>query len=166
MSPSSPAVAQPRWLNDSEMRAWRAFINGSQRLIEVLNRELTEAHGLSIADYRILVLLSESDTGSLRMSELAEGIVSSRSRLTHQVRRLEEQGLVRRQDCPSDRRGVLAVLTDAGRTRLATVAPTHVAGVRRHLVDHLSPAEQRTVAEVFGRVGGELPRASSAARGH
>ncbi len=155
-APGAPTAAPPQWLDEQEMRAWRAFIGGSQRLLEALNRELVETHGLSLDDYRILVLLSDSPTNAVRMRELADGIVSSRSRLTHQVRRLEEQGLVLRQECPSDGRGVLAVLTDAGRERLTSVAPTHVAGVRRHLVDGLSRAEQRCVADVFGRVDAAL----------
>lgn len=147
---------EPRWLDDAEMAAWRAFINGSQRLIATLNRELVELHGLSIDDYRILVLLSESPTSSLRMSELADGIVSSRSRLTHQVRRLEADGLVQRRDCPSDGRGVLAALTAGGRARLTAVAPDHVAGVRRHLIDGLSAPEREAVTRVFARVDAEL----------
>lgn len=140
------------WLDAEEMAAWRAFIIGSQRLLSTLNRELLDASGLGLDDYRILVNLSESPTGALRMSELADGIVSSRSRLTHQVRRLEAQRLVRRQDCPSDGRGVLAVLTDHGRATLADIAPGHVAGVRMHLVDQLSPAERRVLTAVFSRV--------------
>lgn len=147
------------WLDELEARAWRAFIRGSQRLVEVLNREMIEAHGLTMDDYRILVLLSESEPGALRMSELADGIVSSRSRLTHQVRRLEKQGVVRREECPSDGRGVLAVLTASGRELLATAAPMHVAGVRRHLVDHLDRSEQELLAAVFTRIDAALDAA-------
>ena len=77
------------------MRAWRDYMDGNPRLMDVLNRDLQERHDLSLAEYRILVLLSESQDGSLRMSELADGVLSSRSRLTHQIRRMEEQGLVR-----------------------------------------------------------------------
>ncbi len=148
---TDPESAEPRWLDAEEMRAWRALINGSQRLLEVLNRELSEAHGLSLADYRILVILSEAESNSVRMSELAEGIVASRSRLTHQIRRLEAAGIVARQDCEDDRRGVLATLTAEGRRRLGEAAPTHLAGVRRHLIDDLSAPERRTLAEVFTR---------------
>ncbi len=145
-----------RWLNADEMRAWRAFIDGTQRLLEVLNREVNEAHGLSLADYRILVLLSEAESHSMRMSDLAVGIVSSRSRLTHQIRRLEAAGIVSRQECVDDRRGVLATLTAEGRRRLQEAAPTHVAGVRAHLIDLLDAAEQRTVAAVFERADAAL----------
>lgn len=142
----------PRWLDPNEAAAWRAYINGSQRLLGTLNRELTAAHGLSLHDYRILVELSESPGGALRMSELADGIVSSRSRLTHQVRRLEDTDHVRREECPDDGRGVLAVITPHGRAVLERIAPFHLESVRRHFVDHLSPAEQQVLADVFSRV--------------
>ncbi|GAB2919544.1 MarR family transcriptional regulator [Rhodococcus aerolatus] len=153
---SSASSPGPRWLDDDEQRAWRAYIGGSQRLLEVLNRELVSSHGLSFADYRILVLLTEAPGGSLRMSELAEGLVSSRSRLTHQIRRMEADGLVRRENCESDGRGVLAVLTDAGHARLAEIAPTHVAGVRTHLVDLLDDADRAALERIFSRVDAGL----------
>ena len=152
MTTASAAPAEsPRWLDAEEMRAWRAFIDGTQRLLEVLNREVNDAHGLSLADYRILVLLSEAESKSMRMSDLAVGIVSSRSRLTHQIRRLEAAGIVIRHECPDDRRGVLATLTTEGQRRLQEAAPTHVAGVRAHLIDLLDATEQRTIVEVFER---------------
>lgn len=146
----------PRWLGDGEQQAWRAYIGGSQRLLEVLNRELVDTHGVSFGEYRILVLLSEAPGGALRMSELAEGLVSSRSRLTHQVRRMETDGVVRREDCESDGRGVLAVLTDVGRARLAEIAPTHVAGVRTHLVDLLDADDLAALDRIFTRVDAGL----------
>jgi DNA-binding MarR family transcriptional regulator len=154
----------PCWLNGGEMRAWRAFVDGSQHLLEVLNRELSDAHGLSLADYRILVILSEAESNAVRMSDLADGIVSSRSRLTHQIRRLEAAGIVTREECPEDRRGVLAMLTIEGRRRLEEAAPTHLAGVRKHLIDQLTPAEQRTVAEVFERTDAALTGEATASR--
>lgn len=140
------------WLASGEQRAWRAFIEGSQRLFEVLNRGLVDKHGLSMDDYRILVKLSESPNGSLRMSELADGVVASRSKLTHQIRRMEAENLVTRGGCDSDRRGVNAVITEVGRDRLAAAAPDHVADVRRYMVDALTPDQLRTVAEVFEQV--------------
>ncbi len=153
---SKAAIEAPRWLEPAEMRAWRAFIDGSQRLLEVLNRELSDAHGLSLADYRILVLLSEAQSQSMRMSDLADGIVSSRSRLTHQIRRLETAGIVTRQECADDRRGVLAILTAEGLRRLEEAAPTHLDGVRKHLIDQLGADERRTIAEVFERADAAL----------
>ncbi|MFD4293730.1 MarR family winged helix-turn-helix transcriptional regulator [Rhodococcus sp. NPDC058505] len=138
------------------MRAWRGFIEGSQRLMEVLGRELQSGHGISLADYRILVMLSESPDGSVRMSELADGVLSSRSRLTHQVRRLETENLVTRSTCVEDGRGVLALITDAGRAKLAEAAPTHVRGVRGYLIDLLDADELAGMATVFDKVDGAL----------
>ncbi|MGW0043945.1 MarR family winged helix-turn-helix transcriptional regulator [Rhodococcus sp. NPDC003348] len=138
------------------MRAWRGFIDGSQRLMEVLNRELQSRHDISLADYRILVMLSESPDGSVRMSELADGVLSSRSRLTHQVRRMESENLVTRSTCVEDGRGVLALITDAGRAKLAEAAPTHVRGVRSYLIDLLDADELVGVATVFDKVDAAL----------
>lgn len=148
--------ASPRWLDAVEMRAWRGFIDGSQRLMEVLNRELQSRHDISLADYRILVMLSESPDGSVRMSELADGVLSSRSRLTHQVRRMESENLVTRSTCVEDGRGVLALITDAGRAKLAEAAPTHVRGVRSYLIDLLDADELVGVATVFDKVDAAL----------
>nr|WP_255450115.1 MarR family transcriptional regulator [Skermania sp. ID1734] len=142
----------PRWLAANEQRAWRSFIDGQQRLLDALNRELQVKHDLTLADYRILVLLSESADNSLRMSDLADGVLSSRSRLTHQIRRLEQQRIVRRSNCVEDGRGVLAHLTDEGRRRLEEAAPTHVEGVRRHFIDLLDTRQLAVIAEVFGQV--------------
>lgn len=138
------------------MRAWRGFIVGSQRLMEVLGRELQSGHGISLAEYRILVMLSESPDGSVRMSELADGVLSSRSRLTHQVRRMESEHLVTRGTCVEDGRGVLALITDTGRAKLAEAAPTHLRGVRSYLIDLLDADELVGVAAVFDKVDAAL----------
>ena len=149
---SQAAHGETPWLTPCEMRAWRGYMDGNQRLMEVLNRELQDSHDLSLADYRILVMLSESADGSLRMSDLADGVLSSRSRLTHQIRRMESQGIVVRDTCVEDGRGVLARITEEGRRRLAEAAPTHVAGVRNNLVDLLTPQELDVLADVFEKV--------------
>ena len=146
------AQEQTPWLTPAEMRAWRGYMDGNQRLMDVLNRELQDEHDLSLADYRILVMLSESPDGSLRMSDLADGVLSSRSRLTHQIRRMESQGIVVRDTCAEDGRGVLARITEDGRQRLTAAAPTHVAGVRKNLVDLLTPKELEVLAAVFAKV--------------
>lgn len=143
---------QVRWLDDEEMAAWRSYIEGSALLEHRLNRELHAAHDLSIADYEILVRLSEQPDRQLRMSELAKDVAHSKSRISHQIRRLETAELVRRNDCPDDGRGVLAVLTDRGEEALRAAAPSHVAGVREHLIDLLEPAEKKVLAAVFERV--------------
>ncbi|TDD90376.1 MarR family transcriptional regulator [Saccharopolyspora karakumensis] len=138
------------------MTAWRAYIVGSALLEHRLNRELQVAHGLSIADYEILVSLSEAPDMQMRMSELANGIAHSKSRMSHQIRRMESEGLVRRQECPQDGRGVLAVLTEQGLAKLREAAPSHVQGVRDHMIDLLDADEQKTLAAVFSRLTDHL----------
>ncbi|MGR6318183.1 MarR family transcriptional regulator [Micromonospora soli] len=130
-----------RWLNPDEQRTWRAFLTASRALMDALDRELQRDAGMPHAYYEILVRLSEATDRRLRMSELADATGSSRSRLSHAVARLETAGWVRREECPTDRRGQIAVLTDAGFATLAAAAPGHVEGVRRHLFDALSPAQ-------------------------
>lgn len=145
-------MPDPRWLDDDEQRTWRAFIAGFRMLFEQLDRELQRYAGLPHAYYEILVCLSEAPDRALRMSELADRTDSSRSRLTHAVDRLEERGWVRREDCPTDRRGQLAVLTDEGMDVLRTAAPIHVEGVRTHLFDQLSKEQVdqlRTICETI-----------------
>ncbi len=131
-------------------------MDGHQRLMTELNRQLQRDSDLTIAEYRILVLLSEAPDRSLRMSELADGVLSSRSKLTHQIRRLETQQMVRRNTCLEDGRGVLAELTDEGMRRLEAAAPGHVEAVRRHFIDLLAPAQLEVIGEVFGRVDEEI----------
>ncbi|MEV4240640.1 MarR family transcriptional regulator [Nocardia sp. NPDC049737] len=131
-------------------------MDGNQRLATALNRQLQRDSDLTLAEYRILVLLSEAPDRSLRMSELADGVLSSRSRLTHQIRRLETQRMVRRNTCVEDGRGVLAELTDEGMRRLEAAAPGHVEAVRRNFIDLLGPEQLDVVGEVFARVDNEV----------
>ena len=137
-----------RWLSDDEQASWRAWIAASLLLPDRLSRDLQEQAGISLPDYEILVYLSEAPEKRLRMSELAGRTLSSRSRLSHQVDRLSDAGLVDRQPCSDDRRGYFAVLTPKGWDFLVTTAPAHVESVREHLVDVLTPEE---FAE-FGRL--------------
>src|SRR4051812_12572050 len=137
-----PAAAAPtRWLDAEEQRAWRAYMYSWMLLEDRLDRELTRETGISHAYYEILVQLSEAADRQLRMSELAERCLSSRSRLSHAVSRLEERDWVRRQVCAEDGRGQLAVLTDEGFAALEAAAPVHVEGVRSHLFDQLTPEQ-------------------------
>jgi DNA-binding MarR family transcriptional regulator len=133
-----PPVSEPRWLDVDEQKAWRAWLYSAQLLMDRLDRELTHETGISHAYYEILVALSETPGRMLRMSQLADRCLSSRSRLSHAVSRLEERGWVRRQLCEDDGRGQLAVLTDEGLAALAAAAPVHVESVRSHLFDQLS----------------------------
>ncbi|MFY9807250.1 MAG: MarR family transcriptional regulator [Pseudonocardiaceae bacterium] len=138
------------------MRAWRAYVVGKALLDAQLNRDLQEEHRLALADYELLVRLSEAPCGQTRMSVLAEQVGSSKSRISHQIGRMEKAALVRRQECPGDRRGVFAVLTEHGQQVLHSAAPTHVRGVRDNLIDLLSDQERLVLAEVFERLTAHL----------
>jgi DNA-binding MarR family transcriptional regulator len=148
----TPSEQEPRWLDEGEMRAWRTYVNGSSMLMDRLHRELQDTHGVSLADYEILVRLSEQPNRRMRMTQLAEDVASSKSRVSHQVARMEKAGLVSRRECTEDGRGVLAELTPAGMTQLIAAAPTHLRGVREHIVDLLTPEEGEVLAKVFDRV--------------
>ncbi|GAA4544416.1 MarR family winged helix-turn-helix transcriptional regulator [Pseudonocardia xishanensis] len=130
------------------MRFWRAWIIASTLLDGRLNRDLQDHHGISHTDYGVLVMLSEQEGYRMRMSALAETLAMSKSRLSHQVSRMEKTGLVQRDGDRSDGRGIFACLTPAGRTLLEKAAPTHVEGVRRYVVDLLTESE-RAQATVF-----------------
>ncbi len=137
----APTDDKTLWLSTSEQHAWRAWISAQVLLTDALDRDLKAEHGIALADYEILVRLSEASDRRMRMSELADLTLSSRSRLSHQVARMEEGGWVTRRECPTDRRGTLAELTPAGWGLLVAAAPSHVGSVRRHLVDVLTPQE-------------------------
>ncbi|MFN8158211.1 MAG: MarR family transcriptional regulator [Candidatus Nanopelagicales bacterium] len=126
------------WLTAEQQKHWRSYLAATTLLSDRLSRELQVEHGLSLADYEILVRLSEAEGRRLRMSQLAESTLASRSRLSHQIDRMEKAGLVVREPCEDDRRGANAVLTEEGWTRLVAAAPSHVEGVREHLVDLLT----------------------------
>src|SRR3954449_3671739 len=123
----------PQWLTDDEQQAWRGLLQMTSRLDARLNRELQQTSGLSLADYDVLVLLSETPDGRLRMFQLIEDLQWEQSRLSHHIARMERRGLVVREECTTDRRGAFVVLTDAGRDAIERAAPGHVAAVR-HLV--------------------------------
>ena len=131
-------MAKTRWLTASEQRAWRAYLEATTLLFDALDRQLQRDSTMPHAYYEILVRLSEAPGRSMRMSELADATRSSRSRLSHAVARLEERGWLKRVECPTDKRGQIAVLTDVGFAALEEAAPGHVAAVRRHLIDRLT----------------------------
>ena len=142
---------QPRWLSHDEQQAWRATIRLSQLLLRQLDRDLN-AHGLNGHDYEILVELSEAPDQRLRMTELADATSQSRSRLSHQISRMENRGLVRRDDCEGDKRGTFAVLTTEGLAAIQRVAPDHVENVRRHFIDRLSPRQLEETRDAFAPI--------------
>ncbi len=141
-------MTETRWLDDGEARAWRGYVRMAELLGARLERELQCETGLSIADHEVLVHLSEAEGRRLRMSELAALMLWSKSRLSHHLGRMESRRLVRRQGCPTDARGVFAVLTAPGLRVIEAASPHHVASVRRHLVDRLSPGQLEALAEI------------------
>jgi DNA-binding MarR family transcriptional regulator len=145
-------MADARWLTDQEMLAWRSYIVATMGLRQRLHRELADAHGISLTDYEVLVVLDLQPDHRLRMSELATMLGSTKSRLSHQIGRMEDAGLVRRVPDPEDKRGVVAALASAGEAMLEEAAPTHVEGVRTHLIDLLTPEEQTVIGVAFSRV--------------
>jgi len=142
----------PRWLTVDEQSAWRAYRDGTFLLLRALARELEAGTGLSLHEYEVLVRLSEAPGRTLRMSELADDVTHSRSRLTHTIGRMEAAGLVVRVPCPQDARGVNCAMTPAGWERLVAAAPLHVTSVRAHLVDVLSRAQLAALGEAMGAV--------------
>ncbi|MBB2911536.1 DNA-binding MarR family transcriptional regulator [Streptosporangium becharense] len=138
-----------RWLSESEMDAWMAYVAATHLLERRVEEQLKATSGLTHAQYEILAKLSASPDRRMRMTELAREIVVSKSGLTYQIGQLEKRGLVERTTCPSDDRGVLAVLTDQGVRCLKQTAPGHVAVVRAFLIDRLTPEEIETMRRVM-----------------
>ncbi len=132
------------WLTEAEQRAWRVHLEVNRLLTNQLEKDL-QPFGLTMNDYEILVNLSESAELRMRMSDLAAATLQSKSRLSHQITRMEHANLVRRENCETDRRGLFAVLTQHGLATMAKVAPHHVDAVRRHFIDLLTP---ETLAEL------------------
>lgn len=140
-----------RWLNRDQQQIWRTYLLGVARINERLDADLRK-FGIDLGEYEILVCLEEADSRRLRMSELADRVHQSRSRLTHTVARMESGGLVTRENCPTDRRGVWARLTDKGFDLLATAAPSHVEAVRKNFVEAVSEDDFRAIGRAFGAV--------------
>lgn len=141
-----------RWLDPTELRAWRALLAGTSRLLGRLDDDLQASTGLSLVDYGVLVTLSEAPEGRLRLHELAEHILLSPSGLTRRLDSLVRRGLVERQRCPEDRRGTYAALTAAGRAELDAAAPRHVEQVRRWLIDRLPPDLLAALSDAMERI--------------
>jgi DNA-binding MarR family transcriptional regulator len=141
----------PRWLNPAELKAWRQYIIASRRLLDALDEDLA-SHDLSMADYEVLAQLSDAPDRSMRMSELAELAMISRSRLSHRIKVMEQAGWVRREACPDDKRGSFAIMTPKGWKAIVAAAPDHVESVRTRFLDVLDKADQKLLAEIFERV--------------
>lgn len=145
-----------KWLNDEQQKYWRAWIAATTLLSDQLNRELQSSCGLTLADYEILVRLSDAPDRKIRMSDLASITLSSRSRLTHQINRMEAAGLVTRESCPDDRRGQLCAMTSQGWKTLVAAAPAHVESVRAHFVDILSTDEYAALGRAAGKIAAHI----------
>lgn len=149
-------MAHTRWLDDDEQRTWRAFLAANRLLMDCLDRQLQHEAGIPHTYYEILVRLSEVPDRALRMSQLAASSMSSRSRLSHAVARMEETGWVRRRECSTDRRGAVCELTDAGMEAIKAAAPGHVEAVREHLFDQLTPEQVVALRQISEAVATHL----------
>ncbi len=145
-------MAEVRWLTDEEQHVWRSYLDVSRLLNDRLQRQLVRDSNLSLAEYEIFVRLSEAPDRTLRMSELAEQAVNSRSRLTHTVARLEARGFVRREPCPDDGRGVFCILTDEGFRAIEDAAPGHVEAVRSGLFDPLKARDVEALGQIMDKI--------------
>ena len=145
----------PRWLSASEMKAWRRYIIASRCLLEALDFDIAH-HELSMADYEVLAQLSDAPDRKMRMSELADVAMISRSRLSHRIKVMEKAGWVKREPCPIDKRGYFAVMTAKGWKAIVAAAPDHVESVRSRFIDHLTKEDQRVLSEIFERITDSL----------
>ena len=148
MAAGDTRAAAPRWLTADEQTAWRAYIRLAKMLMRQLDRDL-HPFGLTTNDYEILAELSESPGHRLRMTDLADLTAQSRSRLSHQVARMEARGLIHRDACDGDKRGTFAVVTPRGLAIVERVAPSHVDSVRRNFLDQVSPEHLALLSEAF-----------------
>ena len=150
LEPTATASGAP--LGELEMASWAGFLRTHATLVRELDDELTRAHGLPLSSYDVLVQLESADGGRLRLSQLADAVLLSRSGLSRLVARLVDQGLLERIECTDDARGAFATLTDLGRARLAEARETHRAGVRERFLDRLTEAQQRQLAGAWRKI--------------
>lgn len=140
------------WLDNEQQAAWRSWVRVNRELPVALSRHMHEHSSLSMADFEVLVSLTDVPEGRLRISELASGMNWERSRVSHQLRRMESRGLVERAGCPEDGRGSFVGITETGRKAIEQAAPEHVDEVRRLVIDVLTPEELQTL----GRINAKL----------
>jgi DNA-binding MarR family transcriptional regulator len=152
-----------RWLTEDEQRAWRGLLQMTSQLNARMNRQLQDDYGVSLADYDVLVALSEAPAGRLRVFEIADALAWEQSRVSHQLARMQRRGLVARAECRADARGAFVVLTDAGRAAIERAAPAHVETVRELVFDGLSPDELAALTAITSDVLDRL-RATEPAR--
>ncbi len=148
------APVQPRWLDEQEQLAWRSYLAASRAIEEAIQGQLQRDANIPHIYYEILVRLSEAPDRMLRMSDLAERSLSSRSRLSHAVSRLEERGWITRRACPDDGRGMLASLTEQGMAAVVKIAPGHVNAVREQIFDRLTSEQVKALQEIGEAIAG------------
>jgi len=141
-----------RWLTEEEQRAWRGLLRMTAQLNARANRLLLQEYGISLADYEVLVALSEAPEGQLRVFEVADALAWEQSRVSHQLARMQRRGLITREGCATDARGAFAVLTTAGRAAIERAAPAHVEQVRQLVFDELSHEQVSGLTEITTRV--------------
>jgi DNA-binding MarR family transcriptional regulator len=150
-------MTEPRWLDAREARLWESYRDAHRELMRALEARLITNSGLSGADYALLHPLSVAVDGVLRTRDLGKSVGWERSRLSHQVSRMEKRGLVTREECESDARGSMVRLTSLGRKAIGAAAPDHVEAVRSYFFDHLSPEEQGQLGVLLERVLTAVP---------
>ena len=141
-----------RWLTEEEQRAWRGLLRMTSQLNARANRLLLQEYGISLADYEVLVALSEAPEGQLRVIEVADALAWEQSRVSHQLARMQRRGLITREGCATDARGAFAVLTTVGRAAIEQAAPAHVEQVRQLVFDELSHEQVSALTEITTRV--------------
>lgn len=146
--------APKQQLSDTELAAWKGFLRAHHGMVAALDAELMEAHRLPLSSYEVLLQLAAGPAGGMRMSEIADRVLLSRSGLTRLVDRLEREGLVERRSCPSDLRGQLALITERGRELFGEARVTHLEGVRREFVGRLNSRELEQLAALWERFEG------------
>ena len=142
-------------LSARELAAWRGMLEAHSRVVADLDTDLVRVHGLPLTSYEVLMYLADAPGERLRMGELADRLLLSRSGITRLVDRLVRQGLIARERCSDDGRGFYALLTDSGRELIAAARPTHLAGVHRHFLDRLTPEEIDALGAIWGRLQGQ-----------
>jgi DNA-binding MarR family transcriptional regulator len=151
-------MSEPRWLSDHEQRAWRSLMVMQAGISEYLERELRGHSGMSMADYEVLAHLSESPEGRLRSFALARLLRWEKGRLSQHLTRMQNRGLIRREPCPTDRRGANVVITEKGRAMVEKAAPLTVADVRKVFIDDATPAQLDLLTELGDQVRARLAK--------
>jgi len=145
-------MGEPRWLDEREQRAWRSFVTMHEGLSEYIERQLHAHSGMSSADYEVLAHLSEASEGRMRSNALGRLLRWEKGRLSQHLTRMQNRGLIRREPCPTDRRGAVVVITERGRALIEQAAPLHVADIRNALIDHVTPAQLDLLTELGDQV--------------